>query len=159
MKDNSSVWNFYNKTESYSNDIVHENAEECLTKETVAIAANRANTFVNFTMWEMNKLAIDLDVRLIYRTNHYNSRFGVLCADKQFEVLLINSIYEIWDNRRISKNVWKSQAPDGFHFDRTYIHSVQQHLEQFAHWVGELPGQLEIQLAQSLLNAVFYDVI
>lgn len=107
----------------------------------------------------MNKLAREFDVRLIYRTNHYNTRFGVLCADKQFETLLTGSIYEIWDNKRISRNIWKTQTYDGFHFDRTYIHSIEQHIEKLSYWVGDFPGQLEIQLAQSLLNSIFYDVI
>mmetsp|Transcript_14405 Transcript_14405/g.13884 ORF Transcript_14405/g.13884 Transcript_14405/m.13884 type:complete len:392 (-) Transcript_14405:226-1401(-) len=156
-----STWNnFYNKTEPPGDQIVGDDkVEECLTNKTAVIAAHRANTFVNFTIWRMNELALKLDVRLIYRTNHFNSRFGVLCADKQFEALLKGSIYEIWDNKRLSRSVWQSQTYDGFHFDRTFIHSIEQHRVNLAQWVGELPGQLEIQLAQSLLNAVFYDVI
>jgi hypothetical protein len=110
-------------------------------------------------MWEMNKLATEYDVRLIYRNNHHNSRFGVLCADTQFEALLVGSIYEICDNKRISETVWQQQNYDGFHFDRTHIHTVEHHIDTNLNTIGNIPGQLEIQLAQSLLNAIFYDTL
>jgi hypothetical protein len=34
--------------------------------------------------------AVDAHVKLIYRNNHYNHRFGVLCADEGFEKMLNN---------------------------------------------------------------------
>ena len=47
--------------------------------------------------------------RLIYRNNHYNRRFGALCADKIFEENLRNKTknWEILDSRNMSYDVWR----------------------------------------------------
>lgn len=155
---NTGVFDFDGIARSHMNDTLWDRGpEDCNSDATAAIAAQRADSFVNYTMWEMNKLAIEYDVRLLYRNNHHNARFGVLCADELFEALLIGSIYEICDNRRISENIWQSQTYDGFHFDRTYMHDPLHHQEVNNNSIGNIPGQLEIQLSQSLLNAIFYD--
>jgi hypothetical protein len=110
--------------------------------------------------------------RLLYRNNHYNIRFGALCADERLENALteFNQQYnvkthlpwEIWDNRRISETVWREQCWDGFHFDRHKVNSYEHNVGHMAYFKShnwDSPGELEIQLAQSLLNALFYDYL
>ncbi len=68
--------------------------------------------------------------------------------------------WEVWDNRHISLDVWKEQNYDGFHFDRHRVHSHPHHVGHMKYfkdrnWI--LPGQLEIQLAQSLLYTLFQE--
>ena len=102
--------------------------------------------------------------RVIYRNNHYNRRFGALCADKIFEENIHNktTAWEILDSRNISFDVWRSQCIDGFHFDRTHVHSRESHealVNDYKNKSKELPGMMEIQFGQSFLNAAFYDYV
>jgi hypothetical protein len=54
---------------------------------------------------ESAKLAMKLGVRVIYRTNHRNARFGTHCDDLLLPVVRQAS-WKVWDNRRIAKDVW-----------------------------------------------------
>ena len=108
------------------------------------------------------QLGHDLRVKMIYRTNHYNVRYGVNCADGDLLPILTERKWHIWDNTRVSKDVWAAQTYDGFHFDRTLIHTEAehlQHIQQAVHGHVELPGMLEMQFAQSLLHYLFRDTI
>lgn len=102
---NTGAWDFDSIARSHPN--VTEVSERCDTNETQAISDQRSATFVNDTLWYIGQIAKSNSVRVIYRNNHYNSRFGTLCADEKLELLLPGSGWEIWDNRRISKDVWK----------------------------------------------------
>ena len=56
--------------------------------------------------------------------------------------------------------MWRDQCYDGFHFDRHKIYTAEQHqaIRDTALQVGTmLPGMMEMQLVQSLLNSVCYD--
>jgi hypothetical protein len=120
----------------------------------------RVRSSVRGTMNECVGIAERLDVCAISRGNHYNSRFGVNCADDGLMEVLNGTGWGWWDNRRLSKDAWRTQSSDGFHFDRWNDHAVAQHI---AHREVELaqgreaPGMLEMQFAQSLLHRLFRD--
>jgi hypothetical protein len=137
-------------------------SEDCDTQTDTEIANLRANTAAVEDYTQVGRIGRDLGVPLIYRTNHHNTRFGANCADAQLLPIFQKAHWEIWDNARISEEVWKTQCWDGFHFDRTNTHTVEQHKEHIAasevrH--RESPGMLEMQLAHSLLFHLFRDTI
>lgn len=155
----SGAWDFDKIARNHMNETA---SEYCDTNETKEISERRASKHIKSIIDEMSGLSHDLNVRLIYRNNHFNRRFGVYCADEKFELLLEDTHWELWDNRRISKQVWESQCGDGFHFDRVKIGTKEHHqgfnkVYRDNNW--ELPGMLEIQLAQSALNLIYYDWI
>jgi hypothetical protein len=160
---NTGIWDFDCFARPHLSDkLWNKGPEECATNESTAISNLRADGFVNYTIWEMNRFANDSGVRLIYRNNHHNQRFGVICADEQFEGLLNGTNWEIWDNKRISEDVWKTQNWDGLHFDRSGTHTIEEHKDMIKLHRNngtEIPGQLEMQLSQSLLNTIFYDTL
>jgi len=139
------------------------------TLEYSQIARGRASVEFNKSMWELGEAAHEAGVRLIYRNNHYNTRFGAHCADDRIEAALKGSRWEIWDNREMSRDVWREQTFDGLHFDRGSIHTYEEHVELvqtkiynsifwgFKHWPSA--GQLEMQLSQSLLQSLFHDCL
>jgi hypothetical protein len=131
-------------------------------------------------MWELSREASLLNIRLVYRNNHHNARFGTRCADDNFQLMLRGSAWEIWDNRRLSDGIWMKQVWDGFHFDRHEINLVIDHKAQRDFYIlqryetladihvetnndcsvrYEAPGQLELQLAQSLLQLLFHECL
>jgi len=160
---NTGAWDF--------DDIAREmnargiNAEDqCQYANQTAVAEERASEFVNHTIvHELGDIGARHGVRLIYRNNHFNSRFGPTCADERLEALMAkHSQWEVWDNKGISKDVWMNQTWDGFHFDRHKVYTEEHHLENIKDWHAsgkEAPGALEMQLAQSLLNAIFHDCL
>jgi hypothetical protein len=134
----------------------------CTTDATRLVEESRNTPFVNDTFRGLGRDALNNNIRVIYRNNHFNKRFGVYCADEKFEKMIDGSNWEIWDNRRISKDNWRKQDWDGFHFDRHKIYSVEQHLSNIFYYndtAQDFPGELEMQLAQSLLNSVFHDCL
>ena len=104
-----------------------------------------------------------------------------ICADQEFENLIIGSGrshgldktrdfdganrnwgWEIWDNRNISIDSFKLQIKDGYHFDRKHVYSTEDHINNMSKYKEEgreIPGALEMQLAQSLLNNIFQDCL
>ena len=73
-----------------------------------------------------------------------------------------DSPWQIMDSRRISRDVWHHQVDDGLHFDtgRRHAHTAWENQELRDDAVKRnvsYPGELEMQLTQSFLNAVFYD--
>lgn len=63
-----------------------------------------------------------------------------------------------WDNVEISRNMVDSQTYDGFHFDRTHTHTVEDHYKFYIWRLQrglDMLGYLEIQLSQNFLNFVF----
>ena len=154
---NSGAWDF--DAISRSPNFTTKSQEECMNNASIDVSKLRASQFVNDTILELNVHAKANGVRMIYRNNHYNARFGTICADEKFQNLLNGTDWEVWDNRRMSKESWVEQTYDGFHFDRTLQFSPQDHVNYRGFCLGkgwEAPGQLEMQLAQSLLNTLFY---
>jgi hypothetical protein len=68
-------------------------------------------------MNECNGVATGLNVRAIYRSSHYNTRFGLNCADDRVQVMLNSTEWEWWDNRRLSADVWRTQNWNSVHFE------------------------------------------
>jgi hypothetical protein len=66
-------------------------------------------------------IAKGLGVRAIYRGN-----FEVNCADDRMQATLNGTGWEWWDNRKLSKDIWRTQNWDGFHFDRSGDHTVAE---------------------------------
>ena len=72
------------------------------------------------------------------------------------------SNWEVWNAVDISSSVWEDQLTDDMHFGRQSVNS-REHLKLLCQqslsndW--GTPGMLEIQYAQSLLNALFYNQI
>lgn len=153
---NTGAWDFDKIARKHMNetaDII------CDSDEMLKVSHYRSSDHIKDILKELRTYATESGVRVIYRNNHYNNRFGALCADLNFEKIVKEMNWEIWDNRRISRDVWRNQTYDGFHFDRHKVHTLEHHLQilQFNRERGvDIAGQLEIQLAQSLLNAVFH---
>jgi len=136
--------------------------EYCQDPESEKISQARISSPVKHIFQVITKQAAENHVRLIYRTNHHNNRFGVHCADDQIIEYLRNlkPSWTIWSNREISLDVWQEQNYDGFHFDRTRVHTPEHsavHMKFFHDKKWIYPGQLEVQLSQSLLHTIFHD--
>ncbi len=123
-------------------------------------------------MKKLSDLANDISskTRLIYRNIHYNSYYGALCFDQLLEDWIHEERkknetfrWEIFDTRRISKYVWEDSNIDGFHFSREHhMWTYEEHLKHYQTSSGYNAlnwGKLEMQLAQSLLNYLFNDII
>jgi hypothetical protein len=156
---NTGAWDFDHIARQHMGEVA---SETCDSPEAEAVSLKRAQPSIQANMAEYGKLAKSLGVRAIYRTNHYNCRFGVHCADDRVLAALNGTDWEIWDNRGVSKAVWWLQTRDGFHFDRHRVHTRKHHqqVRELALEMGtQMPGMLESQLAQSLLFALFRDTL
>ena len=156
---NTGAWDFDHVARKHMNEIA---GAECDQQESKKVSLDRISPNVVANFKEYGGLAKSLGVRAIYRNNHYNSRFGALCADIRLERAIQNTSWEIWDNRRISIDIWQNSTYDGFHFDRHNVHTPTHHAQIMAldRELGkDVPGALEIQLAQSLLFNLFRDVL
>jgi hypothetical protein len=164
---NTGAWDFDSIAREMNERNVYAAEDgECRWKNETEVSIKRASQWVdNVIVHEYGAYAKSNDVRLIYRGNHYNARFGPHCADTKLQKLFEDDkaqAWEVWDNARISKDAWKAQTWDGFHFDRNNIHSTEQHLYNVAQFGGagrEKPGAMEMQLAHSLLNSVFHECL
>ena len=105
-------------------------ADECDTKEMMNISQSRSTHVINESMWELSRKASLHSIRLVYRNNHHNARFGSKCADDAIERMLLGSSWEVLDNRRLSDGIWMKQVWDGFHFDRHEINLSIDHKAQ-----------------------------
>jgi hypothetical protein len=118
------------------------------------------------------KLAVRSRTRIIYRNIHYNSGYGALCFDPVLEEKLnqfnhefkqdlhAHRGWEIWDNRRISRLVWRNSTFDGFHYGREHhAWTRSEHIEMYRNNNYDDLGMLEMQLAQSMLHNLFYEDI
>jgi len=159
---NTGVWDFDDVARKHRGEDAQDYCENEVMKE---IARTRASPEVNKTLWDLSDIAKRQNVTLIYRNNHYNNRYGPHCADDLVEELMVGSAWEVWDNKRISQKVWKEQTWDGFHFERIYTNTIEQHKQLadtgtfyniYGYWMTwHHAGALEIQLAQSLLQRIF----
>lgn len=159
---NTGAWDFDHIARQHMGETA---AEQCDSPEMEAASQRRVLPSIKQAMWENGQLAQQLGVRAIYRTNHHNNRFGTHCADDKFLAMLQDgpgSGWEIWDNTRISQEVWVNQTYDGFHFDRHRIHTWVHHHQHLAWAIDmqyEVPGMLEMTLTQSMLHLLFRDVL
>lgn len=156
---NTGAWDFDGVARRHIGEVA---AEHCNSEEMERVSQIRAQGTIRNYFLEEGDLAKHLGVRAIYRTNHYNTRFGVHCADDRFLAALNGTHWEVWDNTRISKDVWTTTGGDGFHFDRHRVHSYRHH-QQLIDWAIEagkpVPGMLEMQLTQSMLHMLFHDAL
>lgn len=156
---NTGAWDYDHIARQHKGEVANE---ECDSEEATRVSQLRVAPAIKKAMFENGALAKSLGVRAIYRNNHHNCRFGTTCADKGFEEMLVGSGWEIWDNRRLSTDVWKTQTYDGFHFDRHGVNTAVHHKQINDLMIAEkmeFPGMLEIQLAQSLLFTLFRDAL
>jgi hypothetical protein len=156
---NTGAWDFDRIARQHMGEVA---AEECNTDEMERASLLRTQPSIQNYFLTAGDLAKQLGVRTIYRTNHYNNRFGVHCADDRFISMLNGSNWEIWDNTRITKDVWRQFTRDGFHFDRHRTHTVRHHQLIVASAKEEgfmVPGMLEMQMTQSMLHALFHDAL
>jgi hypothetical protein len=126
-------------------------------------ALSRVNSDAVAFIRDVSDLCKKNKIRLIYKNSHWNCRYGVYCADKEFEKKLQfdGSVWELWNTRSMSEQHWRDQTWDGYHFDRQSVHSLKDHYRswfeegfKFQHSMKRFPhqGELEMQLVNSLLN-------
>lgn len=116
-----------------------------------AIPNYKIGNVVNTSLWEINKLAIQYGVRLLYKNNYHNEQLGGDCMGKLFISLFDNSIFEIWDTKNISARLWQTQIKSALQSNGTYRHTTITKYQQNT--------TINQQLSQSLLNAIFFDTI
>lgn len=158
--------NFYNQK------IHNENIPDCENDEQVRISLQLANKETIQTMLQLSTLAAQHKTRLIFRNAHFNGFYGTYCASLALEEKLRvaavrqGSIWEIWDNRRISQLVWKEQMimHDPFHYGREQLMwTYEDHQRVMSQWRANPltydKGMLELQLAQSLLHTLFQPIL
>lgn len=158
---NTGAWSFNDvarvRSAQYTNS-----TENCDSPDDLRIQNERNSPSSRAVYAECGELGFNLNVKMVYRTSHYNSRFGFNCADAPLLPFLETKKWAIWDNSRISKDVWKTQNHDGFHYDRIFVHNVSEHKEHMKkarELQIESPGMLEMQLAHSLLHFLFRDTV
>jgi hypothetical protein len=159
------AWDFYDLSKKHRGDpaFVPPLNGSCHNEEMMQISLSRSDSWTNQTMNFLSDLGDKHGVRLIYRNNHFNRRFGAICADQRLEQILKNSNWQIWDNRLLSQTVWMNQTYDGFHFDWPVMtYSVEDHAKYRNEHISKFmqaPGMLVMQLAHSLLQNLFHDVL
>jgi hypothetical protein len=160
---NTGIWDFFPYDALHNPDL-----DICDSKEAFAVMFERNREEV-IQMFNLSSMVAQerKHMRLIYRNSHYNVKYPVLCADELLEANLRNSSkikfpekWELFDNRPLSKNIYRFALVDGFHYDRIFIHSVEEHHQHIHHVMveqrKETPGMLEMQFAQSFLHSVFH---
>lgn len=85
--------------------------EQCDNEEYEEIAKMRASPEIRTKMLEISAFATEMGSKLIYRTNHYNVRYGANCADDRvLEMIRMDDVlrtsWEIWDNFNASRDSW-----------------------------------------------------
>jgi hypothetical protein len=156
---NTGIWDFGDFYMKHREEVA---MDLCSDEEAMGIAERRVQAPIRDMFAETARIAKSLGVRAIYRQNHLNSWFGSHCADDLLLPILKSTGWEVWDNRRISQHAWTYQNHDGFHFDRGASHTVEEHQQERlqAQQAGRaVPGQLEMQLTQSLLHTLFGQVV
>jgi hypothetical protein len=157
---NTGAWDFH---DAWSHELKTPGVETCVTDTEKYVGPRRAAEEVRLRISDVVWYAKEYHVKLIYRNNYYNARFGTICADSDVEKMFNGTGYwEIFDSTRISKDVWESQEPDGLHVERRDIWTIAQHEEirVAAELAGKpYPGMLEMQLTQSFLNNLFHEFL
>ena len=157
---NTGAWDFYHTNEERKSRGVNATTE-CDCPEDFKVEAVRTGDQVKAMLMETGPLAKRLGVKAIYRSNHINRNFGAYCADRKLIDILHLAEWNVWDNTRISQDVWREQTWDGFHFDNK-AHTEEEHRAAIvaARAMGlPSPGMMQMQFANSLLFFVFRDTI
>jgi hypothetical protein len=164
----SGAWTFYSVNLRHKDlsdwPYAHMNSTgACYNFDYEQAARSRVNADAIAFLHDLSDLCKKNKIRLIYKNSHWNCRYGVHCADKEFEKNLRfeGSIWELWDTRSMSQQHWRDQTWDGYHFDRQSVHSLKDHYRswfeegfKFQRAMKRFPhqGELEMQLVNSLLN-------
>ncbi len=97
---NSGAWDFDELSRSNGHN---PDNSGCDSSEASKISRERSSNNILEKMKYYSDIASKHHIRLIYRNNHYNSRFGPLCADRLLEErmkIIPESIWEVWDIKR-----------------------------------------------------------
>lgn len=100
---NTGAWDFDHISRAYKNNTA---IDECGKKAMYEVSKLRTSSIINESMWRFSELAEKYHTRIIYRNNHFNRRFGTICADAEFESMIYGSNWEIWNNREMSRDSW-----------------------------------------------------
>lgn len=104
---NTGAWDFDHLSRSMKGRVAPHG---CDNEAFEAIASARASPEVREALKEITKYANQHQVRLLYRTNHFNRRFGAHCADDKFLAMLqedeFRNSWDIWDNFNVSRDSW-----------------------------------------------------
>lgn len=158
---NSGAWDFDKLSRRHPVKPPYDDTTpQCKNDDYKSISLLRGSEGVKKNMHAISKICSDHKVRIIYKNNHHNARFGALCADTEFEKTLIGSNWEVFDTKNITKDHWKDQLVDGFHYDRQKIFTEAHHARVFKQggivgYPWKHMGELEMQMAQSFLHFIF----
>lgn len=162
----SGAWDFENLHEKYNHLKAQDNhSEYCVSQGSKEIAEQRASPFVNETMRFLGHLAEESSTKAVYKNMHVNLRYGARCSDDSVLEMLADppgSGWELFDSFNISITSFKNQLLDGFHIDRRFSATVEQHEQERQKWLhknGQYPGQLEMQMAHNFLHQMFWEYI
>lgn len=105
---NSGAWDFDNLSRKYNR---RAPIERCDNEEYEEISKMRASPDIRSKMLDIAAFAKEMGSRLVYRTNHYNVRYGANCADDRFLEMIksddvLRESWEIWDNFNTSRDSW-----------------------------------------------------
>ena len=100
---NTGAWDFDHISRAYKNNTA---IDECGKQAMHEVSKLRTSSIINESMWRFSELSEKYHTRIIYRNNHFNRRFGTICADAEFESMIYGSNWEIWNNREISRMSW-----------------------------------------------------
>lgn len=100
---NTGAWDFDHISRAYKNNTA---IDECGKQAMHEVSKLRTSSIINESMWRFSELSEKYHTRIIYRNNHFNRRFGTICADAEFESMIYGSNWEIWNNREISRESW-----------------------------------------------------
>jgi hypothetical protein len=100
---NTGAWDFDHVSRAYKNNTA---IDECGKQAMHEVSKLRTSSIINESMWRFSELAEKHHTRIIYRNNHFNRRFGTICADAEFESMIYGSNWEIWNNREMSRDSW-----------------------------------------------------
>ena len=168
----SGAWSFFTPTLQFdrhgalSRFPYAKSVETCYNDMFETYSKKRTDPEALKVLQAISDLANEYGVRIIYKNNHYNCRFGALCADEVLELKLRevkDSRWEVWNTRPMSVQHWRDQTWDGLHFDRQPVHTLPEH---YRAWFSSERGfkvhgnsiafnnmaELEMQLTNTLLQ-------
>lgn len=105
---NTGAWDFDHLSRKYEHRVA---PLKCDNEEFEEVAKARASPQMKQLYIDIADYAKKLDIHLIYRTNHYNRRYGANCADDRLLSLFkdtpeLKSSWDVWDNFNTSRDSW-----------------------------------------------------
>ena len=125
---NTGAWDFDHVSRAYKNNTA---LDECGKQAMHEVSKLRTSSIINESMWRFSELAAKYHTRIIYRNNHFNRRFGTICADAEFESMIYGSNWEIWNNREISRDSWVEVCYNIDSFNDVKYHIVCVHIQTY----------------------------